>query len=118
MAIFHQWWLWIAFMFLFFGSDSAMAGVTVKGGRHFLGTSRGAWARRRVPVTTSQRSATSIGDGAATWCGWCFLSGRSGPLRDFGGAEVMKVSPAAGKPAEASMLVDVPTRHGLLHRDA
>ena len=29
-------------------------------------------------------------------------------MRDFGGAEVMKVSPAAGKPAEASMLVDVP----------
>jgi len=41
---------------------------------------------------------------------WWMLShlGPSGLLRDSGGAEVMKVSPAAGKPAEASMLVTYP----------
>jgi len=34
MAIFHQWWLWIAFMFLFFVGPLAMVGATASGGRH------------------------------------------------------------------------------------
>jgi len=55
MAIFHQWWLWIAFMFLFFvGPVSYGLGLPQVGGAIPPVHSEASWARKQAQVAISQ----------------------------------------------------------------
>jgi len=54
MAIFHQWWLWIAFMFLFFVGPVSYGWGYRKWGAPYPGTFRGVWARKQAQVAISQ----------------------------------------------------------------